>query len=69
MNGAKITTNKGFKICNQLAGYSQPNIILSVYSFAKTFNNNVRKITSKKRSKLPLRQDMNTSKLERILSK
>ena len=35
MNGAKITTNKGFKICNQLAGYSQPNIILSVYSFAK----------------------------------
>ena len=41
----------------------------SVYSFAKTFNNNVRKITSKKRSKLPLRQDMNTSKLERILSK
>jgi len=41
----------------------------SVYSFAKNFNNNVRKITSKKRSKLPLRQDMNTSKLERILSK
>ena len=41
----------------------------SIYSFAKTFNKNVRKISSKKRSKLPLRQDMNISKLKRILSK
>lgn len=41
----------------------------SIYSFAKTFNKNVRKISSKKRSKLPLRQDMNISKLMRILSK
>ena len=57
----KIINEKG--IIN-IGGKSQ-----SVYSFAKTFNKNVRKISSKKRSKLPLRQDMNTSKLERILSK
>ena len=38
MNGAKITTNRGFNICNQLAGYSQPNMSLSVYSFAKILN-------------------------------
>ena len=41
----------------------------SVYSFAKTFNKNIRKVISKNRSKLPVRQDMNTSKLKRLLSK
>ena len=57
----KIINEKG--IIN-IGGKSQ-----SIYSFAKTFNKNVRKISSKKRSKLPLRQDMNISKLMRILSK
>ena len=35
MNGESITTNKGFIICSQLAGYSQPRSILFVYSLAK----------------------------------
>ena len=57
------------KILNQrgiinIGGKSQ-----SVYSFAKTFNKNIKKIRSKKGVKLPLRQDMNTSKLKRLLSK
>ena len=56
----KVISQKG--IIN-IGGKSQ-----SVYSFAKTFNKNIKKITLKKRSKLPLRQDMNTSKLKTLLS-
>tara|TARA_Y100000591_G_scaffold143490_1_gene123303 strand:- start:52 stop:756 length:705 start_codon:yes stop_codon:yes gene_type:complete len=56
----KVINQKG--IIN-IGGKSQ-----SVYSFAKTFNKNIKKITLKKRSKLPLRQDMNTSKLKTLLS-
>mgnify|MGYP001462057535 FL=1 len=56
----KVISQKG--IIN-IGGKSQ-----SVYSFAKTFNKNIKKITLKKRSKFPLRQDMNTSKLKTLLS-
>ena len=56
----KVINQKG--IIN-IGGKSQ-----SVYSFAKTFNKNIKKITLKKRSKFPLRQDMNTSKLKTLLS-
>ena len=57
----KIIHQKG--IIN-IGGKSQ-----SVYSFAKTYNKKVRKISLKKNSKLPLNQSMNISKLRNLLSK
>ena len=39
----------------------------SVYSFAKKFNSNVKKIKAKKKSNLPLNQTMNLSKLKKIM--
>ena len=57
----KIINQKG--IIN-IGGRSQ-----SVYSFAKTYNKNVGKMSSKKNSKLPLKQNMNISKLRNLLSK
>ena len=41
----------------------------SVYSFAKIYNKKVKKINANKRSKLPLKQTMNLSKLKKIISK
>ena len=57
----KIIDQKG--IIN-IGGKSQ-----SVYSFAKTYNKKVGKLSSKKNSKLPLKQSMNISKLRSLLSK
>ena len=55
----KIINKKG--ILN-VGGKSQ-----SVYSFAKKFNLNVKKIKAKKKSNLPLNQTMNLSKLKKIM--
>tara|TARA_B100001057_G_scaffold493974_1_gene589571 strand:- start:2103 stop:2828 length:726 start_codon:yes stop_codon:yes gene_type:complete len=41
----------------------------SVYEFAKSRKLNIKKIKAKKSSKLPFRQDMNISKLKKILRK
>ena len=38
MKGERITTKAGLRTCNQLAGYCQPPIYRSVYSFAKILN-------------------------------
>ena len=57
----KIIDQKG--VIN-IGGKSQ-----SVYSFAKTYNKKVGKLSSKKNSKLPLKQSMNISKLRSLLSK
>ena len=56
----KIINQKG--IIN-VGGKSQ-----SVYLFAKNYNKKVVKISSKKNSKLPLKQSMNISKLRNLLS-
>lgn len=55
----KIITQKG--IIN-IGGKSQ-----SVYSFARKYNNNIKKIKSDKNNKLPLNQTMNLSNLKKIL--
>jgi dTDP-4-dehydrorhamnose reductase len=57
----KIINKKG--ILN-IGGKSQ-----SVYSFAKKYDKNVKKIKTTPKKKLPLNQTMNISKLKKILLK
>ena len=57
----KIINKKG--ILN-IGGKSQ-----SVYSFAKNYNRNIKKIKTTFKKKLPLNQTMNISKLKKILKK
>ena len=44
-------------------------ITQSVYDFAKSKNSKVKKIRAKKTNNLPLKQDMNLSRLKKILKK
>ena len=41
----------------------------SVYSFAKSYNKKIKKIRMSKKIKMPLKQSMNVSKLNKLLSK
>ena len=41
----------------------------SVYSFARSYNKNIKKIKINKKTDYPLKQTMNISKLKKLLSK
>ncbi len=57
------------KIINQKGILNIGGITQSVYDFAKSKNSKVKKIIAKKTNNLPLKQDMNLSRLKKILKK